>query len=35
MVGRIDLYALTIAERNQRTITRVTQGVAGKLFIPF
>lgn len=35
MVGRIDLYALTIAEKNQRVITRVTQGVAGKLFIPF
>lgn len=35
MVGRIDLYALTIAEKNQRVITRVTQGVASKLFIPF
>jgi hypothetical protein len=34
MVGRIDLYALTLAEKNQRTITRITQGVATKLFIP-
>jgi hypothetical protein len=35
MVGRIDLYALTLAEKNQRAITRFTQGFAGKLFIPF
>ncbi len=35
MVGRTDLYALTLAEKNQRTITRITQGVATKLFIPF
>ena len=35
MVGRIDLYALTLAEKNQRAITKFTQGVAGKLFIPF
>jgi hypothetical protein len=35
MVGRIDLYALTLAEKNQRAITKFTQGFAGKLFIPF
>jgi hypothetical protein len=35
MVGRIDLYALTLAEKNQRAITRFTQGFASKLFIPF
>lgn len=35
MIGRTDLYALTLAEKNQRTITRITQGVATKLFIPF
>jgi hypothetical protein len=35
MVGRTDLYALTLAEKNQRAITRITQGVATKLFIPF
>lgn len=35
MIGRIDLYALTLAEKNQRTITRISQGVATKLFIPF
>ncbi len=35
MVGRIDLYALTLSEKNQRAITRFTQGFASKLFIPF
>jgi hypothetical protein len=33
MVGRIDLYALTLSEKNQRAITRFTQGVAGALFL--
>jgi hypothetical protein len=34
MVGRIDLYALTLAEKSQRGLTRFTQGVASALFLP-
>jgi hypothetical protein len=34
MVGRTDLYALTLAEKNQRGLTRFTQGVATALFLP-
>ncbi len=34
MVGRTDLYALTLAEKNQRGLTRFTQSVAAALFLP-
>lgn len=34
MVGRTDLYALTLAEKSQRGLTRFTQGVASALFLP-
>lgn len=34
MVGRIDLYALTLSEKSQRGLTRFTQGVASALFLP-
>ena len=34
MVGRTDLYALTLSEKSQRGLTRFTQGVATALFLP-
>lgn len=34
MVGRTDVYALTLAEKNQRGLTRFTQSVAAALFLP-
>jgi hypothetical protein len=34
MVGRIDLYALTLSEKSQRGLTRFTQGVASAVFLP-
>ena len=34
MVGRTDLYALTLSEKSQRGLTRFTQGVASALFLP-
>jgi len=34
MVGRTDLYALTLAEKSQRGLTRFTQGVATAIFLP-
>lgn len=34
IVGRIDLYALTLSEKSQRGLTRFTQGVASALFLP-
>ncbi len=35
MVGRLDLFALTISEKSQRLIARVTQNLATALFLPF
>lgn len=34
MVGRTDLYALTLSEKSQRGLTRFTQGLASALFLP-
>jgi hypothetical protein len=34
MVGRTDLYALTLSEKAQRGLTRFTQGLASALFLP-
>jgi len=34
MVGRTDVYALTLSEKNQRGLTRFTQSVAAALFLP-
>lgn len=35
MIGRLDLYAVTLAEKSQRLISRVAQGLATVLFLPF
>lgn len=35
MIGRLDLYAVTLAEKSQRFISRVAQGLASALFLPF
>nr|WP_294838210.1 hypothetical protein [uncultured Methylotenera sp.] len=35
MIGRIDLYALVLAEKSQRMISRVVQNLATALFLPF
>lgn len=35
MIGRTDLYAMTLAEKMQRSITRVIQNIATALFLPF
>ncbi len=35
MIGRLDLYAVTLAEKSQRLISRVAQGLASVLFLPF
>ncbi len=35
IVGRLDLYAITLAEKSQRMISRVAQNLATALFIPF
>ncbi len=34
IIGRLDLYAFTLAEKYQRMITRVTQSIATAIFIP-
>lgn len=34
IVGRTDLYALTLSEKSQRALTRFTQSVAVALFLP-
>ena len=34
IVGRTDVYALTLAEKNQRGLTRFTQSVAAAIFLP-
>ena len=34
IVGRTDLYALTLSEKAQRGLTRFTQGLASALFLP-
>ena len=35
MIGRTDLYAITLAEKSQRMISRVMQNLATALFLPF
>ena len=35
IIGRLDMYAVTLEEKSQRLITRVTQGFASVLFLPF
>lgn len=35
MIGRLDLYAVTLAEKSERTLTRVVQTMATALFLPF
>lgn len=35
IVGRLDLFAITLAEKSQRLISRVAQNLATALFIPF
>ena len=35
MIGSMDLFAITLAEKSQRTISRVVQNIATALFLPF
>ncbi len=35
IIGRLDVYSITLAEKTQRMITRVAQGLATALFLPF
>ncbi len=35
IIGSLDLYALTLSEKMQRTLTRVAQTLATALFLPF
>ena len=35
MIGRIDLYAIALAEKSQRLISRVMQNLATAMFLPF
>jgi hypothetical protein len=35
MIGRTDLYAITLAEKSQRFISRVMQNLATAFFLPF
>lgn len=35
IIGRLDLYAITLAEKSQRMISRVVQNLATALFLPF
>lgn len=35
IVGRLDLYAITLSEKSQRMISRVAQNLATTLFLPF
>jgi hypothetical protein len=35
MIGRTDLYAITLAEKSQRLISRVMQSIATAAFLPF
>lgn len=35
MIGRTDLLAITLAEKSQRTISRVVQSIATAVFLPF
>jgi len=35
MIGRTDLFAITLAEKSQRVISRVVQSLATAIFLPF
>jgi hypothetical protein len=35
IIGRLDVYAITLAEKSQRMISRVAQNLATALFLPF
>jgi hypothetical protein len=35
IIGSIDLFAITLAEKSQRTISRVIQNIATAFFLPF
>ncbi len=35
MIGSLDLFSITLAEKSQRTISRVVQNIATALFLPF
>ena len=35
MIGRTDLYAIALAEKSQRFISRVMQSIATAVFLPF
>lgn len=35
IIGRLDLYAVTVSEKSQRFISRVVQNLATALFLPF
>ncbi len=35
MIGRTDLFAISLAEKSQRIISRVMQNLATALFLPF
>ena len=35
IIGRLDLYAITLSEKSQRMITRVVQNLATALFLAF
>ena len=35
MIGRTDLYAIALAEKSQRLISRVMQSLATAAFLPF
>ena len=35
IIGSADLFAITLAEKSQRTISRVVQNLATALFLPF
>jgi len=35
MIGRTDFYAIALAEKSQRLISRIAQGIASAVFLPF
>jgi hypothetical protein len=35
MIGRTDFYAIAVAEKSQRLISRVAQSLATAVFLPF
>lgn len=35
MIGRTDFYAIALAEKSQRLISRIAQGLASAVFLPF